>query len=187
MNNKQYIIFDLDGTLVDSRATVAGACKRVFAKFAPDATPDDNYFLSFRLTDMERQFSEMAGMAGMSVADFRINYDEQYVLDCVSGTKPIKQQYDILRKAKGLGVGIIILTNKLQSVAEQVCNTFFKKDEIDIIIGREDANPIKPRQILIDKLCAYGVIPSKQCLMYYGDSESDRMSADLLCVPYIEV
>lgn len=187
MNNKQYIIFDFDGTLVDSRVTVIGACKRVFAKFAPDAMPDDNYFLSFRLTDMERQLSEMAKMAGMSKADFRINYDEQYVCDCISGTKPIKQQYDILKKAKQQGVGVIVLTNKQQSIAEQVCNKIFLKDEIDVIIGRKDAQPIKPQHAIIDKFRAYGIIPSKQCLMYYGDSVSDRMSADFLCVPYTEV
>ena len=123
----------------------------------------------------------------MSVKDFRTSYDEQYALDCISGTKLIKQQYDRLKDAKEKGVGIIVLTNKHQCIAEQVCKTIFLKDEIDIIIGRKDAYPIKPRHVIIDRLCAYNITPQKQCLMYYGDSEIDNRCADLLCVPYIGV
>lgn len=187
MNNKQYIIFDLDGTLVDSWVTVANACKRVFAKHAPDALPDDVYFSSLCLKDMEQNFIEMAKMAEIDVKEFRNSYDEQYAIDCISGTKLMKQQYNKLKDAKKEGLGIIVLTNKRQHIAEQVCNTFFQIDEIDIIIGREDSQPIKPRHVLIDRFRTFNINSKTQCVMYYGDSETDIRSADLLCVPYTSI
>lgn len=186
-NSKQYIIFDLDGTLVDSFPTVVNACKRVFANHAPTKMPDNDYFNTYRTQDMEKMFVELSDIAGMSRKDFRTSYDEQYALDCIAGTKPIKRQYERLKDAKRQRLGIIVLTNKRQHIAEQVCNTLFPKDEIDIVIGREDALPIKPRHVLIDRLRACNINPKTQCLMYYGDSEIDHRSADLLCVQYTSV
>ena len=187
MKNKQYIIFDLDGTLADSFTIVANACKRVFARLAPTMMPADKYWNTLRSTDMEQKFSEMAEMAGMDLKDFRSMYDEEYAVDCTSGTKPIMQQYEKLKEARGKGFGIIVLTNKRQHIAEQVCSHLFSEGEIDIVIGREDTQPIKPRHVLSDRLHAHHIEPRAQCLMYYGDSDADYKSAELLCVPYTKV
>lgn len=186
MNNKQYVIFDLDGTLIDSWMTVANACKRVFAKHAPDIMPNDNYFLSFRSTDMEQSFAEMAEKARMPVEEFRTYYDEQYAFDCITGTKPIKQQYERLIKSKKDGLGIIVLTNKKQYIAELICSHFFLKEKIDIIMGWDGVTPIKP-QLILEKMRTYNINPQTQCLMYYGDSEVDLLCAELLGVPYTKI
>lgn len=77
-------------------------------------------------------------------------------------------------------MGIIVLTNKRQELAGQVCTRLFSKSKIDVIIGRLDATPIKPRE----KLRTKG-ITTDQCIKYYGDSETDRQTAQLLNVEYI--
>ena len=55
--------------------------------------------------------------------------------------------------------------------------------EIDVIIGRLDSSPIKPHGCLMP-LLSRGIMPS-QCLRYYGDSEIDRQTAQLLNIDYI--
>ncbi len=183
MKNKQYVIFDLDGTLVDSFPTVVNACKRVFAEYAPAEMPDDACFETYRFQDMEKVFKELASKAAMSVAAFRSYYDLQYRKDYINGTTVIAKQLSLLNTAKSQGLGVIILTNKRQELAEQVCTLLLGSNKIDVIIGRLDSYPIKPRGCLMP-LLSRGITPS-QCLRYYGDSETDRQTAQLLNIDYI--
>lgn len=185
MNNKKYIIFDLDGTLIDSFPTVINACKRVFVDNHVTRLPNDNYYEKYRANNMEKLFKSLAQIAGLTSESFRLAYDKAYAKDFISGTKPITKQYKKLLAAKNEGVGVIVLTNKLQTIAEQVCNHFFSDGEIDIVIGRENGQPIKPQHVLTDRFHTHNIEPRTQCLMYYGDSEVDYKSAKLLNVPYI--
>ena len=185
MSDINYIIFDLDGTLIDSYATVVSAYKRVFEEHAPEAMPDNAFFERYRDKDLEQMFRLLAEMAQLSNEGFRAFYDQQYELESTQGTTIIKEAYETLRTAKGDGMGVIVITNKHQIIAEKVCKMLFAHDEIDIIIGRRDGIPIKPRHVIKDRLKMYGINPEKDCLKYYGDSESDRKTAELLNVKFI--
>lgn len=185
MNDKKYIIFDLDGTLVDSFPTVVNACKRVFEEYAPSAVPADEVFENYRSSDMEKMFVELSERLNISTGKFRMEYDAQYALDSLSGTTIIHQQYAILKDAKAKEIGIIVLTNKRQELAETVCRLVIGENAVDIIVGRQDTSPIKPRHVIIDRFHELGIDSESQCLMYYGDSESDYETARLLNVKYI--
>lgn len=186
MDEKKYIIFDLDGTLVDSFTTVANACKRVFEKHASNSIPDSAFFENYRHKDMEQMFADLAVYANMDTAVFREEYDREYELDCLTGTTIIKRQLDTLKNAKFQGIGAIVITNKRQNLAEKVCQNLFSNNEIDVIIGRKDVTPIKPRHVLKERLLSLGIAPS-QCLKYIGDSDVDRQSAEMLNIPYEQV
>ena len=186
MTGKRYIIFDLDGTLVDSFATVVNACKQVLAERHADL-PDDTYFASYRCKDMETMFAELAARAEMPIDDFREAYDNHYAADCLTGTMPIEKTLALLTEAKQQGTGSIVITNKKQQLAERVCSEILGPDTVDIIIGRLDAWPIKPRHVLHDRLGTYGIHPSADCISYYGDSDTDYKTAKLLNVQYFNI
>lgn len=186
MKNKQYIIFDLDGTLIDSYATVVNVCKHVFAKQAPNAMPEDEFFRPYRFLDMEQMFQKLAEMANISKEEFRKEYDEQYSLDYISGSIVINKQLEILKDAKTEGIGIIVLTNKKQELAEKVCKKMFGDKMVDIVIGRKGTLPIKPHHEIIDRLQEYEITPV-QCSKYYGDSISDMNTAKMLSVDFVNV
>lgn len=186
MNERKYVIFDLDGTLVDSYNAVVNTCKKVFASCSPEHVPSDEFFMSYRSQDMEHMFNELAEMVKISSEDFRKKYDEQYAKDCISGSSIITEQYEILKEAKGIGIGIIVLTNKKQEIAEEVCEKLFGDNMIDIVIGRKDTHPIKPRHVIINRLNEFG-ISQDQCLRFYGDSNLDFETAKLLKVRFINI
>ena len=183
MKDKKYIIFDLDGTLVDSFTTVVNACKRVVEEYAHTTIPSYEFFENYRNSDMEQMFIDLAKKTKMSQRVFRNYYDKKYSENFIVGTTPILKQHEILKMAKTNGIGIIVLTNKLQRLAEYVCNKLFP-DEIDIIIGREGTEPIKPRHVMHDRLQAHNIEAKKQCIIYYGDSIVDEKSAEILSVPF---
>lgn len=185
MKDKQYIIFDLDGTLVDSFPTVVNACKCVLKEYAPFILSSEHFFDIYRDKDVERMFIDMAKISNLSLNEFRRKYDEQYALDYLSGTSIINKQFEILNDAKAKGIGIIVLTNKKQELAERVCENLFGHNGIDIIIGRKDTQPIKPRHVIIERLHDCGIKQLNQCIKYYGDSKSDLATAQLLRIEYI--
>lgn len=185
MENKKYLVFDLDGTLVDSYKTVVNTCKKVFASYFIDRLPSDDFFITTQCKDMEQMFKDFALRAGTSTEDFRNKYDHLYALDCISGTSVIKKQYEIMETAKSNGIGTIVLTNKKQEIAEELCVKMFGNNAIDIIIGRKDTQPIKPRHVILERLLDLGINPQKQCLRYYGDSVSDWKTAELMNVEFI--
>lgn len=184
MGDRKYIIFDLDGTLVDSFSTVMAACKRVFETHAPAAMPADSWMESWRCGNLEPMFAELAVRAGMTVDGFRQAYDDAYASDSVTGTSVMAEQYAILTSARERGIGIVVLTNKRQQLAEDVCRRLFAEKEIDVVIGRQGTDPIKPRPVMAERLKACGIDPARQCLCYYGDTDIDRRSAELLKVKY---
>ena len=187
MKNKKYIIFDLDGTLVDSYNTVVNTCRKVFASYFIGRMPEDEFFITYQCKDMEQMFKDFALMASTSTDDFRNKYDHLYSLDCISGTSVIKKQFRIMEDAKSNGFGIIVLTNKKQKIAEEVCEKMFGKNAIDVIIGRKDTQPIKPRHVILERLHNYCINPQDHCLKYYGDSNSDYETAKMLKVEYINI
>ena len=187
MSDRKYIIFDLDGTLVDSFSTVMTACKRVFEEYAPSAMPADSWMESWRRRNLEPMFAELAVKAGMTVDCFRQAYDDAYASDSVTGTSVMAEQYAILTSAREKGIGIVVLTNKRQQLAEDVCRWLFCDKEIDVVIGRQGTAPIKPRPVMVERLNACGIDPARQCLCYYGDTDIDRRSAALLKVKYVNI
>lgn len=185
MKNKDYIIFDLDGTLVDSYPTIINACERVLKEFAPSFLPSEQFFDTYRGKEIEQLFIDMAKISNLSLDEFRRKYDEQYAHDYLSGSSIINNQFKILTEAKAKGIGIIVLTNKKQELAERVCEKLLGNSLIDIIIGRKDSTPIKPRHVIIERLHDCGIKQLSQCIKYYGDSKSDLETAQLLRIEYI--
>lgn len=185
MKNEKYMIFDLDGTLVDSFPTIVNACKRVLKEFTPSFLSSDHFFDVYRGKDIEKMFIDISKISNLSLDVFRSKYDEQYALDCLSGTSVINKQLQILTDAKAKGLGIVVLTNKKQELAERVCDNLFGKKMIDIVIGRKDTTPIKPRHVIVERLNDCGIEKLSQCVKYYGDSKSDLETAQLLGIEYI--
>lgn len=184
MADKKYIIFDLDGTLIDSFDAVAKACRQVLACHHAGQGLNDGYFETYRSGDLEQMFRDLSEIAGISNETFRAEYDRQFSKDPVSGLTVIPRGYELLTEAGAGGFGIIILTNRKQEIAEEICDTLFE-GKIDFIIGRTDTLPIKPRHVIIDRLQDLGINPQEQCIKYYGDSVSDFETAKILNVEYI--
>lgn len=185
MVNKKYIIFDLDGTLVDSFNTVVATCKKVLISCSPDLMLSNDFFEIYRGKDMEQLFKELAELGHISIESFREKYDEQYATDSITGTTVIDSQYEVLKEAKANGIDIIVITNKKQEIAENVCRELLGNETVDIIVGRMDEIPIKPRHVIIDRLLKLNIIPQTQCLRYYGDSLLDSKTAKLLNIDFI--
>lgn len=170
--NTRCIIFDLDGTLVDS---------------LPDLTNSMNYAMQYLNlpTHTPEEYLPMIGygryqFAQMAVPPEKIDLADKvldlawkhYEENCCILTKPYPQIPDLVEKLKKTGFAMAVLTNKDQKTAEIISKYYFGDETFKIIVGATRTTSPKPQpealwQILSDLNC-----PCENAVMV-GDSEVD--------------
>lgn len=176
----KYVIFDLDGTLIDSFETVVANCKSALEYMKGDGISFD--FSAYRKKDLRNLFSDIASFEDIELDAFKRLYDTFYTENCFEGTCVVESASDLLGKYRECGYKIVVLTDKHQQIAEKICNNLFE-GEIDCVIGRMDEKPIKVLHKVTDRLADFGIKP-ESCVQYLGDSDTDEKCAAWLQIPF---
>lgn len=140
------VIFDFDGTLMNTLPGIAHFCNSALAAvgLAPIETDKFRYLvgngrdnLIHRILDYySADTDENYKIAGKV-------YDEEYEKDILFGTVIYDGISELVSKLKSNGIKIGILTNKPHDVAVMIIKTVFK-DTFDIYYGQRAGMPIKP-------------------------------------------
>ena len=183
----KYIIFDLDGTILDTLKDLANAV---------------NYGLkSFNLPEKDLDFVRLAIGNGTKVLIKRCTpcdlseeerskvfdvFKDYYFKHFIDNTKPYPGIYEILLKLKELGnIKLVVLSNKDDDLTKQLINKEFPR-VFDIIQGSYIDKPRKPDPYLISKILNDNNIDKKDCL-YVGDTNVDKETADNANLKYLLV
>ena len=183
----KYIIFDLDGTILDTLKDLANAV---------------NYGLkSFNLPEKDIGFVRLAIGNGTKVLIKRCTpcdlseeerskvfdvFKDYYFKHFTDNTKPYPGIYETLLKLKELGnTKLVVLSNKDDDLTKQLINKEFPR-VFDIIQGSYIDKPRKPDPYLISKILNENNIDKKDCL-YVGDTNVDKETADNANLKYLLV
>jgi phosphoglycolate phosphatase len=169
------IIFDLDGTLVDSLEDLA------------DST---NYVLSCygQPTHEVQSFKKMVGDGTRTLMSRALPADKQDLVEpalgkmrekyteiCLNKTRPYDGLQKVLAELKDRGVKLAVLTNKDQKMAEKIVTHFFDQ-YFTIIRGTINAVPLKPDpKAVLEILKEMNVKPENAA--FVGDSNIDIKTA----------
>lgn len=180
MNNVRYVIFDLDGTLIDSFDTIVDNCRTVLIHLCGNASCFE--FSMYRGMCLETLFRQCAEYGNVEYPVFKRAFDEAYANNFLNKTSVFQPALSMLEEYKHNGLSIIVLTNKQQVIAEKICNTLLA-GKIDCIIGRNADYLIKNKENIHKRLAEFN-IDVKHCVMYVGDSVDDAECAEHLRVPF---
>ena len=183
ISDRKYVIFDLDGTLIDSFECVLRCVNKTLGLYS---LPEIKILSSEReVGNIDIIFKKAKEFVNgkPSFFDFKKCFDKIHFDDCIETVSINLNIYAELMRHKNNGVGIIILTNKHQSVAEKICKQLLMLEDA-IIIGRKDAVPLKDDCNKVANALCNNRIAMDSILCYYGDSSEDMSLANKLNIKF---
>jgi len=170
------VIFDLDGTLLDTLDDLADSLNHTLRKNnMPERTREEvRAFVGNGIRKlMERGVP--AGTEVSAIDKVDADFTEHYKVHCNDKTKPYDNVLDMLAKLKNNGIKLAVLSNKADYAVQDLCKRYFV-GLIDVAAGEIDGIPKKPSPDgvyrVIDKLG----VQAEKCV-YIGDSDVDVITA----------
>lgn len=170
------IIFDLDGTLLDTLIDLANSVNFSLSKHnLPIRTQSEvrSYLGNGILKLMEHavQDGQDNPNFGAAFQDFK----EHYLANCNIKTKPYTGIMELLSELKGRGIKLAIVSNKHDTAVKSLCRLHFS-DYIEVAIGESKGIKKKPApDTVMQALEKLG--SNKETAIYVGDSEVDFHTA----------
>jgi phosphoglycolate phosphatase len=182
------IIFDLDGTLVDSAEDVAVILNWILREsgLAPFAAREVKALMGEGIPALIRKALRLRDVDAPAADLRRLSerFLERYSRDPVSSTRPFPGARDILCGLAGEGVAIGVCTNKAETPARLILERLGLADHVGVVVGGDSGFGRKPdpRPLLA---CASRLgIPASQ-LVYVGDHHIDVETARAANVPVV--
>lgn len=169
-----HVIFDLDGTILNTIEDLARACNHVCEQRGWPTFSIDSYrykvgngMLKLVERFMPAEYAGDERMFSQAFAEFRSYYDE-HKEDHTAPYPGISTMLDALREE---GVTLAVLTNKDHAAAAPLVQRYFG-DRFSLVQGCTAAFPPKPAApVTLHVLAQLGVKPSN--VLYVGDSNVD--------------
>jgi phosphoglycolate phosphatase len=176
---KKAVLFDLDGTLLDTLEDIAYAANRVLASRG----------FPIRSMDVLRAAVGNGARRLMERVLPKINRDKETIDECFSAflreygehwnvrTKPYPGVSEMLDALQARGLKMAILSNKPADFTRKCVYGILSKWKFDPVIGAEDGIPSKPDPAeALDITKRLGVPPED--VIYLGDSGVDMKTAN---------
>lgn len=175
---KKLIIFDLDGTLLDTIADLAAATNQALAQEGYPTHPVDAYrfFVGNGINKLfERALPEEARNEA-NVLKIRSLFVPYYDVHNADLSRPYPGIPELLLQLQQAGFQLAVASNKYQSATRKLVAQYFPDIRFAAVFGQREGVPTKPDPTVVhDILTETGVTPDE--VMYVGDSDVDMQTA----------
>lgn len=170
------VIFDLDGTLIDTLDDLADSMNFVLsgAGFPVRTKSEIRSFIGNGLGMLAKR-ALPDDCEDRTVREVTLRLKEYYALHSRIKTKPYDGIMECLDEIKQKGIKCAVLTNKLESAAKSLCEDFFA-EYFDMVCGDNGVDRLKPAPDGIERISEQFNIPKEE-IFYVGDSEVDAETA----------
>ena len=169
------IIFDLDGTLIDTRTDIANACNHALEQcgFPQRDIKEYNMLVGRGIDNLFRGAMPASEVNEENVARMRSLFVPYYNEHGCDWTRPYDGIMDILEVLKDKGLHFAVASNKYQEGTQSLVEKFFGKYDFVKILGQREGRPIKPDPQIVEE--AMEGVPGirKDEVIYVGDSNVD--------------
>jgi phosphoglycolate phosphatase len=172
------ILFDLDGTLLDTLADLADAMNAALSHFAypqhslesyKTAVGDGIHVLAERVLPAAHKTPE-------TIATLVTEMQRIYTTCWMNKTTPYKGIPELLKELQARDIRTAVLSNKPDSKTRICVEHYFSPDSFDIVMGASDQFPLKP-----DPTAARHIMNTMQIRpenwLYLGDTNTDMQTA----------
>lgn len=185
---KKIVIFDLDGTLLNTLDDLSDSTNYALSKFGYPT----------RTIEEVRQFvgNGVAKLIERAILDGKNNsnfekclsiFKENYAQNMYNKTAPYNGIIEMLSNLKSKGIKIAVVSNKFDLAVKELCKKYFDK-YIDFAAGENEAQGIRKKpapDTVLSVLREFSFSPEDA--IYVGDSDVDIMTAKNSHMPCISV
>lgn len=184
------LVFDLDGTLVDTAPDLAAATNHVLSKvkLAPVSEAEIRPFVGHGARVMIERALATHGHAveGEDLQDLFEVFITHYTANIAAASRPYPGVISALNAFRSAGAELAVCTNKIEAHARMLLDELDMSQHFAAITGRDSLGASKPDpRHLVGTIALAGGAPAKSIMV--GDSETDIATAKAARVPVIAV
>lgn len=183
---KQLVIFDLDGTLLNTISDLGNACNYALEKKGYLEHPINayNYMVGNGVVNLMRRAAPDATEEQLQelLVLFREYYDEH----CTDDTVPYPGIPELLEKLNSMGVKLAVSSNKYQKAVDKIIGHFFPDIPFVAVFGEQEGIPRKPDPSIVFAILNESPTPKRDVMMI-GDSAVDIETARRACIDSVGV
>ncbi len=172
------IIFDLDGTLLDTIDDLATSTNHALARYGYPTHPLNAYrlFVGNGITKlMERALPENARQPE-NIDRLRAEFIEYYRAHKTDLSRPYPGIPDLLHALRAEGIRLAVASNKYHQGTVELVRHFFDNSLFSVVLGQRENIPVKPDPAIVHDILSATGIPASHTL-YVGDSGVDMQTA----------
>ena len=178
MSKTELVIFDLDGTLLDTIGDLAASCNHTLERFGHPTHPIGVYpkFVGNGIAKLvERALPEECRSAEY-VERVRVEFVSYYKEHIADFSHPYDGVPELLDRLEELGVRLAVASNKFHEGTLLLIDRFFGCERFAAVYGQRAGVPIKPDPTIVEQIVSeVGV--ARDEVLYVGDSGVDMRTA----------
>ena len=169
------VLFDLDGTLLDSLGSMATALGEVLASRGR-ATPAERVVAAFGLPLELEEVIARVGVPPEEAAEVEAAYRDLYYSSYVHLARPLPGAEDLIERLTGASVPLALITNRREESAHHALHARGWTEQFPVVVGSDTAEEMKPHPApALYALAALGVAARQAA--FVGDTAEDMACA----------
>ena len=184
------LVFDLDGTLVDTAPDLAAATNHVLRRIGLDPVNESDIrpFVGHGALAMVKGAAAHRGrlLASGELYDLFEVFIAHYTANIAAGSAPYDGVREVLAELRGSGTRLAVCTNKIEAHAWALLDALELSQHFSAITGRDTFGVHKPDAGHLTGTIALAQGDPSRAIMI-GDSETDIRTAQAAGVPVVAV
>ena len=170
------VLFDLDGTLVNSIYDIGGAMNVALESLGQPTFPIEQYYKMVGNGMRKLCQRALAEDQHHVLEELLQRYQTRYLAHCCDDTVVYEGVPQLLNELHEQGYKLAVITNKPADQAKRVMDTLLPGAPLDVVWGQQKPFAVKPDPAVYHHVCNLLGVQAGETL-YCGDSDVDMLFA----------
>jgi phosphoglycolate phosphatase len=175
---KSLLIFDLDGTLLNTIADMAVSTNYALnlCGFATHETDNYKFYIGNGINKLFERVLPEGEKTEDNILKVRQIFLDHYGTNNTNLTSPYSGISDLLKELQNRGFKLAVASNKYHAATQKLIQHYFPEIEFIAVFGHREGIPTKPNPRIVNDILSIAKVENNEVL-YIGDSGVDMQTA----------